>query len=113
VAVEVSFIGAKLAKSCTDHRLRQRRYGAERAKKIVLRLNQLSAAEHLGEMMTLPQARCHQLSADRDEAFSLDLDGPYRMIVEIADMPVPRNRHGGVLLGEVRHVVVTDIVDTH
>ncbi|WP_083743325.1 type II toxin-antitoxin system RelE/ParE family toxin [Mycobacterium rhizamassiliense] len=113
MAVEVSFGGVKLAKSCTDHRLRQRRFGTERAKKIVLRLNQLSAAEHLGEMMTLPQARCHQLSADRDEAFSLDLDGPYRMIVEIAEIPVPRNQDGGVLLSEVRHVVVTDIVDTH
>jgi plasmid maintenance system killer protein len=113
VAVEVSFKGVKLAKSCTDQGLRQRRYGAERAKKIVLRLNQLSAAEHLGELMTLPQARCHQLSADRVEAFSLDLDGPYRMIVEIADMPAPRNEDGGIRLTEVKRVTVTDIVDTH
>lgn len=111
--MEVGFKGAKLAKSCTDQRLRQRRYGTERARKIVLRLNQLSAAEHLGDLMTLPQARCHQLSADRDEAFSLDLDGPYRMIVEIADVPVPRNEDGGVLLTEVKRVIVADIVDTH
>lgn len=111
--MEVGFRGAKLAKNCTDQRLRQRRHGTERAKKIVLRLNQLKAAEHLGEMMTLPQARCHQLSADRDESFSLDLDGPYRMIVEIADMPVPRDEDGGVLLTEVKRITVIDIVDTH
>jgi hypothetical protein len=66
-----------------------------------------------GELMTLPQARCHQLSADRDEEFSLDLDGPYRMIVEIADMPVPRNEDDGIRLTEVKRVTVTDIVDTH
>jgi plasmid maintenance system killer protein len=112
-AVEVGFKGAKLAKSCTDPGLRQRRYGAERSKKIVLRLNQLSAAENLGELMTLPQARCHQLSADRDEAFSLDLDGPFRMIVEIAETPVPRNAEGGIRLSAVKRVTVAAIVDTH
>jgi len=111
--VEVSFRGRKLARGCTDPGLRQRRHGAERAKKIVLRLNQLTAAESLGEMMELPQARCHQLSADRDKSFSLDLDGPYRMIIDIAEDPVPRSEDGGVLLHEVKRIVVTDIVDTH
>lgn len=111
--MEVGFKGARLGKACTDQGLRQRRYGAERAKKILLRLNQLNAAEHLGEVMALPQARCHQLSADRDEEFSLDLDGPYRMIVEITDRPVPRNDDGGIRLTEIKRVTVIDIFDTH
>lgn len=111
--MEVSFRGARLAKLCTDKTLRQRKLGPERAKKVLLRLNQMSAAEHLGELVALPQARCHQLSVDRDEQFSLDLDGPYRLIIEVTDRPIPRNADGGIALEQVTRVTVTDLTDTH
>ena len=113
MVLEVSFRGTQLAKLCTDKGLRQRKLGPERAKKLLLRLNQMSAAEDLGELMTLPQARCHQLSVDRDEQFSLDLDGPYRLIIEVTDRPIPRNADGGISLAVVKRVMVIDLTDTH
>ena len=50
----------------------------------------MASAESLAELATLPQARCHQLAGNLSEKFSLDLDGPFRLIVEVADLPVPR-----------------------
>lgn len=113
MVLEVSFRSAQLAKLCTDKGLRQRKLGPQRAKKLLLRLNQMSAAADLSELMTLPQARCHQLSVDRDEQFSLDLDGPYRLIIEVTDRPIPRNSDGGIALAEVTRITVIELTDTH
>ena len=108
--MRVSFTSAKLAKDCSSDRERQRRFGAERARKIKLRLDQMQAAASIAELMTLPGARCHQLCADRDVQFSVDLDGPYRLIFEVDVTPVPRRQDKGIA---VDAVVVIEITDTH
>lgn len=71
------------------------------------------AASTLAELMTLPQARCHQLGADRDEQFSLDLDGPYRLLVAVDDDPMLRRDDGGIDLERVTRLLVLEIDDTH
>lgn len=111
--MEIGFSSAKFAKLCMDPSIRARKLGKERARKLLLRLDQLSAAENLAKFHELPQARCHQLSADRDEQFSCDLDGPYRLIFEIAHDPPPRKPDGGFDLHAVTRIALVDIVDTH
>jgi proteic killer suppression protein len=111
--MEVGFGGARLARVCTDPSARLRRLGEERAKKLLLRLNQMSAATSLAELFTLPQARCRQVVADRDEQFSLDLGGPYRLVIEVADEPTPRLKDGGIDLDQVQGVIVIDIIGPH
>jgi proteic killer suppression protein len=49
----------------------------------------MQAAASIAELMTPPGARCHQLGADRDAQFSVDLDGPYRLIFEVGTNPCP------------------------
>jgi plasmid maintenance system killer protein len=109
----VNFGNRRLATDCSFDRQRQRRFGAERGRKIQLRLSQLVAAASIAELMTLPGARCHQLTGDRDEQFSVDLDGPYRLIFEVDIDPVPRRKDGGIDLDSVDAVVVIEIKDTH
>lgn len=111
--MEVGFNSSRLAKLCTNPVLRQRRLGDERSKKVLQRLNQMHAASNMLDLMALPQARCHQLSHDRDEQFTLDLDGPYRLAIEVADEPVPRRGDGGIALDQVRRITVIGIVDPH
>lgn len=113
MVLEVSFTSGQMAKTCSTAALMQRKWGALRAKKMHLRLGQMTAAANLAELMTLPQARCHQLGADRDEQFSLDLDGPYRLIVEVDHDPVPRRDDGGVDLDRVTRLIVIEVADTH
>lgn len=102
-----------MARLFNDSKRLRRTYGAERAAKITLRLAQVLASAHLEELCTLPQARCHQLKADRNEQFSLDLDGPYRLIVEVADDPVPRNDDGRIDRRHVTRLWVVEVSDTH
>lgn len=111
--MEVSFATTQLQKLGNDASLAQRKLGKERADKLQLRLDQISAAAHLGEVQLLPGARCHELRNNRNEQFSLDLDGPYRLIVEIDDDPVPRNPDGGIDINHVERLLVVEIVDTH
>jgi proteic killer suppression protein len=93
-------------------RLRQK-YGARCATKIEARLAQIAAAPTLDVLCRLPQARCHQLVADRGEQFSLDLEHPLRLIVEVADNPVPRLDDGGIDRSRVQRLVFIEIADTH
>lgn len=111
--MDVGFGSARLAKVCNDTSLRVRKLGTERSAKVLLRLEQLAASANLADFHKLPQTRCHQLSADRDEQFSADLDGPYRLIFEVADDPVPRRGDGGIDLEKVTRVRVLEIADTH
>ena len=106
-------MSARLAKNCSSDRDRQRRFGAERAHKIKLRLDQMLVAASIAELMTLPGARCHQLHADRDEQFSVDLDGPYRLIFGVDMNPLPRRQDGGIDVHAADAVVVIEIKDTH
>jgi proteic killer suppression protein len=111
--MEVGFGNARLAKICNTTSLRVRKLGKERSDKVGQRLDQLAAAEDLDEFKKLPQTRCHQLSGNRDEQFSTDLDGPYRLVFEVANDPVPREQDGGIALSEVTRVLIIEIVDTH
>ncbi|HET8684447.1 MAG TPA: type II toxin-antitoxin system RelE/ParE family toxin [Micromonosporaceae bacterium] len=111
--MRVTFTSAKLAKDCSSDRQRQRRFGAERARKLKLRLDQMQAAASIAELMTLPGARCHQLAANRAEQFSVDLDGPYRLIFEADVSPVPRRQDGGIDCDAVDAVIVIEIIDPH
>lgn len=111
--MDVGFSSTRIAKVCSDAGLRVRRLGPKRAKKLLLRLDQLTAAHDLAEFRTLPQARCHQLTGDHDEEFSVDLDGPYRLIFEVAEDPIPRLPDGGIDLERVRTIRILDILDTH
>lgn len=103
----------QMARTCASPARMRRKWGPERGKKVKLRLDQMAAAASLAELITLPQARCHQLGANRDEQFSLDLDGPYRLIVEVDHEPVPQHADGGIDLDRVERLLVLEIVDTH
>jgi plasmid maintenance system killer protein len=113
VGLDVYFGSAAIAKLCGDPATRQRKLGPERAKKVGLRLDQMAAAANLAELEQLPQARCHELTGDRREQFSLDLDGPYRLIVEVGDEPIPRTSDGGIDREKVTILLVIEICDPH
>jgi len=89
-----------------------RRHNAQRAKLIRRRLDDLRAAPCLEVMRALP-GRCHELRGDRVGELSLDLDGPYRLIVRPANSPVPRKEDGGLDWKGVTAVILVGVVDTH
>lgn len=111
--MNVFFRSGKLKKECEDFRLLVKRHGDQRAQRIRRRLGELKAARTLEDMRTLPQARCHELRQNRADQISVDLDQPYRLILEPAHDPVPRRPDGGLDWSAVTSIRILDIEDTH
>lgn len=63
-------------------------------------------------MRRLP-GRCHELTGDLGGFFSIDLDGPYRLIFEPEGNPVPRKEDGGIDWTRVQAICIRSVEDTH
>jgi plasmid maintenance system killer protein len=106
------FKNKKLEKECNDQKLLEKKYGTNRAKRILRRLYDLRAVNVLEEMRNFP-GRCHELLHDRAGQLSLDLDHPYRLIFEPADEPIPTKSDGGIDWTKVTAVRILGVEDTH
>ena len=71
-----------------------------------------SVAAFERSVTSLPFRR-HQLAADRDEQFAVNLDGKMRLVFDIANDPVPRRADGGIDLGLVTAIRILEVVDYH
>ena len=120
--MQVAIADKKLKRALENDRERQKRFGSEMAKKIRLRVNALTAAESLGDFWPpfSPTERCHELKADLDGYFSMDLVHPYRLLFKALDN---RSKTTGQLELElldqkqrwqsIKSIVITGIEDTH
>ncbi|MFH1743159.1 MAG: killer suppression protein [bacterium] len=110
--MDVLFASEKWRKGANSQKKLVKRHGAERAKIIRRRLDDLAAAENLGVMRNLP-GRCHEEKGDLKGILSLDLDGPYRLFFEPAHDPVPCMPHGGLDWSKVTAVRILRVEDPH
>jgi plasmid maintenance system killer protein len=110
--LDILFCNSKMEKECCDAKMRRKRYGDERARRLGRRLDELRAAETLAVMKTLP-GRCHELTADRKVQLAIDLDGPYRLIFEPAHEPLPLDGNGALDWNLVTIIRVLLIGDYH
>jgi plasmid maintenance system killer protein len=71
-----------LRRAMEDEAACRRRYGADMAKKLMLRLAALRAAESLADFWPPKSGpeRCHELKGDREGRFTIDLKQPYRLL---------------------------------
>ncbi len=112
--MNIRFTSQAFEKLCNANKEMVRKLGPVRAKLLRKRLDQLAAAPNLGMFQNQPAlGRCHELSADRSGQLSLDLDGPYRLIIEPGHSPVPTKPDGGLHWSGVTDVVIVEIEDTH
>jgi plasmid maintenance system killer protein len=110
--VEVLFDDQTLRRDCNEEKALVRRFNRQRAKLVKRRLDDLRAAPNLETMRHLT-GRCHELTGDRKGQLSLDLDGPYRLIIRVAEAPIPAKADGGLLWKEVKAISVVEVTDTH
>jgi proteic killer suppression protein len=80
-----------LRRAMEDEAACRRRYGADMAKKLMLRLAALRAAESLADFWPPKSGpeRCHELKEDRPGRFSIDLKKPYRPLYKTSEAPPP------------------------
>ncbi|MEH2090488.1 type II toxin-antitoxin system RelE/ParE family toxin [Nostoc sp.] len=111
--MDIVFENSKFEQECNNQRLLVKNQGADRAKRIRLRLDHLRYyANVLEDMRNLP-GRCHELLYDRAGQLSLDLDHPYRLIFEPANEPIPTKLDGGIDWSQVTAVRIIGVENTH
>lgn len=110
--MDIMFGNRQMARACNDSTERKRRFGPERATRLGIRLDQMRSSNTLA-VFKLVHPRCHQLKANRSGQWSADLDGPYRLIFEIADDPIPLDDRGNVDAAAVRKVRIINVANTH
>lgn len=109
--IDIVFANDKLATTCLQERACLRRWGGN-CRRLQTRLTMLAAAPNLDELSRLPGG-VHSLSGDRLGQYALDLWGPYRLILEVAELPVPRTTDGGVDRRAVTKIRILEVADYH
>ncbi|MBF0109464.1 MAG: killer suppression protein [Magnetococcales bacterium] len=113
--MEIFFRDRKLKKECNSQQSLQKAYGEKQARLIALRLKAIRAAVHLGEFWPTQKhtGRCHELKGNRAGQLSMDLDHPYRLIFEPANVPIEQRPEGGLDWHRVTAILIIGVEDTH
>jgi len=93
-------------------RLLVRNRGAERARKIKARKTQLEDAVNMDQLRYLP-GHYHALSENLHGLYAADLDGPYRLIFEPNELPLPELPDGGLDWSKVTKVTILGVINYH
>jgi len=109
----IYFHTSKLQKICNTEREAVKKLGPRCARKLMQRLQELDAAECLADISRVPPPRCHELTGNRNEQLSVDLQHPYRLLFIPANDPVPQTADGGLDWEKVTEIEIIEIADTH
>jgi len=80
--MEIEFVNSRIKTIAEKHSKAIKKYGKERADKIMIRLNELKAAETLLDIKNLPQTELEPLKYERSGQFSIKTVKQYRIIIE-------------------------------
>lgn len=110
--MDIVFLDARDTATFNSLKELSRSYGAENARRILRRLDELRAAANLETLRTLP-GRCHELKHDRAGQLAIDVRHPYRLIFAPANEPVPRKADGGLDWAGVTMIRILEVEDYH
>ncbi|MDO5061526.1 MAG: type II toxin-antitoxin system RelE/ParE family toxin [Actinomycetaceae bacterium] len=105
MTLEIRYANKKLERACTDFTEMRKKYSADVAKKLRLRLNELRAATSFQDLPKM-LGRWEQLSADRSGTWSARLTKNWRIIVKDISNTSSENSTSEIAL-------VIEIVDYH
>lgn len=113
--MDIEFASKKLQRQFNEDRELVRTFGAQRAKRIKVVMTALRAAPTMGIFGPpySPPHRCHELKHNKKGLLSLDLDGPYRLLIEPIHDPLPTLDAGGLDWSGVTAIRILGVEDTH
>lgn len=113
--MDLTFASRRLEKQLNEGRAMVKAFGPERAKRLQIVLTALRAAPNLGIFGPpySPPHRCHELTGNRKGKLSIDLDGPYRLILVPEHNPLPTRAEGGLDWEQVKAIKIQGVENTH
>lgn len=108
--MQIAFEHAALKKQCEKPSVAQRAFGVAGAKKLARRLNELSAAEKVGDLVV---GHPHPLKGNRAGQFSLNLHGGCRLVFKANHLENPVLADGGINWPVVSKISIVFIGDYH
>lgn len=78
--MQIKYRTKKIEKICVNVDIATKFYGLNMAIKIHLRIDQISAASNVIELISDSIGRCHELNGNRNGQYAMDLVHPYRLI---------------------------------
>ena len=81
--MQIQFRTKRLEKQYTQHKLAEKAYGNEVARKYVQRINIIKQSKNFDELSGLPGLKCHPLKGDREGQYAIYLTGFYRLILTL------------------------------
>lgn len=110
--MDIFFTSDRMERELTTDQQRVSTFGPAAAKKIRLRLSQLSAAPDLQTMRSLP-GRCHELRGDRAGQMAVEVSGGLRLVFAPAHDPVPLKPDGGLDWTSTRAIRILEVTNYH
>lgn len=111
--MDVKFRNSKMQKRFESETQLTRRFGSRMAGKILRHMAFLRASHCLADIPAERPFRCHQMKADRDEQFAIDLVQPFRLVFVVDHDPIPRDKFGGIDRERVTAIRIMEVVDYH
>ena len=108
--MQITYASKAIQRLCEEDKHQRKQLGEKRAKRLKNRLNELRAVDNVSQLQL---GRPHALTEDRAGQYSVDLDGPMRLLFEPTDQPPPTLEAGGIDWQQVTSVRILEIGDTH
>lgn len=80
--MEIEYKNATIRKVCTNAEVAEKKYGVQMAERIQMRIDQITAADSVEQMIQFKIGRCHPLVGNRKNQYAVDLVHPQRLIFE-------------------------------
>ncbi|MDI9540233.1 MAG: type II toxin-antitoxin system RelE/ParE family toxin [Bacillota bacterium] len=78
--MEIEYKNNKIRKICTDASFVQKKHGLPMAEIIHQRIDEITAAESVEEMIKYRIGNCHRLKGNRKNQYAVDLIQPFRLV---------------------------------
>ena len=111
--MQLFFQNKRLEKLLSNQKELLKKFGPDNGRRLMRKLSQLAAADHLHQFSTLPATRLHELTGNRKGQLSIDLKHPYRLIIKPDNDPIVLKDDGGIDRSLTTAVKIIEIADTH
>lgn len=81
----IHYKSRKLRKICEDAEVATKAYGLQMAEKLQQRIDEISSAGTVEELVQYRIGRCHSLTGKRKGQYAMDLTHPYRLVFSQED----------------------------